>query len=367
MTAIDDDRKKPTIPQYGPILLSRVRFLGDVILTTPLIRAIKKAFPQERLGYMTEFPYSQLLEQNAYLDEIIVFDRIRYRQLNPVRSLFEQYAFIKHLRRHEFNVAIDLFGIPRTAFLLWASGANIRVGIDKRGRRQFYTHRIPNKKNPMDAIEFHLQSLDLLGIPRDGKKTEIFVSPDEEKWAGEFLPGLGLELDRPIIGVHPGATWPAKIWLADRFAELINRLVTKLNLQVLITTAPGDEDRNKKIAQSSKSGVVVANVLNLRQLAATLKQLDAFVCNDCGPMHLAVALGTPTVAIFGPGEPEIWFPYPVDKGNRWVHKEMDCSRCHKDLCDKMDCMRAIEVEDVLKATLAVLPGSAKAFNHLKEF
>lgn len=336
------------------ILLSRVRFMGDVILTTPLIRAVRKANPLGFLGYLTEPPYADLLRYNRNLSKVLVYDRLGYKKLNWIKRAGAELAFISQLRQEGFNVAIDLFGIPHTAFLMWASGAKIRVGLDKRGRRPFYTHPVPDDRRPMDAIEFHLRSLDLLGIPRAGKKTEVFTTPQEDEWARGFLRGHGFNLNYPIVGVHPGATWPAKIWLAERFVEFINRLRQETEAQVLITSAPGDEARSQALGSKCSSDVVVSEVLNLRSLAAVLKQLTLFVSNDCGPMHLAVATDTPTIGIFGPGEPEIWFPYDPAEGHRFIHKQIDCSRCHKDLCERMDCMRAIQAEDVLRVTLELL-------------
>lgn len=340
--------------KYSSILLSRVRFMGDVILTTPLIRAVRKANPLCYLGYLTESPYADLLCHNHHLNKVLVYDRLGFKKLKLIPQARAELAFIGQLRQEGFHVAIDLFGIPHTAFLMWASGAKIRVGLDKRGRRPFYTHPVPDDRRPMDAIEFHLRSLDLLGIPRAGKKTEVFTTHQEDEWARGFLRAHGFNLDYPIVGVHPGATWPAKIWFADRFVEFINRLCQETEAQVLLTSAPGDEARSQAIGARCNSGVVVSEVLNLRSLAAVLKQLTVFVSNDCGPLHLAVATDTPTIGIFGPGEPEIWFPYDPADGHRFIHKQIDCSRCHKDLCERMDCMRAIQAEDVLRVTLELL-------------
>ncbi|NIA29093.1 MAG: hypothetical protein GWP06_04160, partial [Actinobacteria bacterium] len=252
----------------------------------------------------------------------------------------------KKLLSTKFDLAIDLFGNPRSALLTWLSRAKMRIGGDFRGRRHFYTHRIGDDGLPKTAIDFHLRYLLPLRIDVVVDDPVVFVTPGEEKGARSYLEKKGFDLNRKIIGIHPGATWPVKRWLPERFAQLTNELAAR-GLQILFTIAPGEEALLHSVIEQCTFSPILPDVLSLRELAAVLKIIDVYVSNDCGPMHLAPAVGTPTVGIFGPGEPDIWFPYKREKGHRLVYKEIDCSHCHLDFCDKMDCMRAITVGDVL--------------------
>jgi len=331
---------------FRRILVSRLRFMGDVILTTPLVRALRKNFPQAHLAYLTEKTYASLLLHNPHLDEIIPFDREGFAKSNPIISAWAQARFFHDLRKKHFQVGIDLLGIPRSALLLWVSGAPCRIGGDFRLRRHLYTKRIKDDGQKKSAIEFHLQSLKALGLSEDGYRTEVFTTAAEEAWAQSYLREKGLDQSWPIIGLHTGATWPAKMWLWERFAELALRMRQELGARVILTQGPGEAELVAEIAAAVGDGIVTCELLNLRQLAALLKQLDLYVSNDCGPMHLAVAVGTKTIGIFGPSEPDIWFPYDRQNGHVAIHKNLPCHPCHQDFCEIMECMKEIQVGDV---------------------
>ncbi len=338
------------------LLLSRLRFMGDVILTTPLIRALKNGMPQARLLYMTEPPFTELLENNPYLDRIIPFDRNYFDRLPPLRSLVEQIRFFKKLKREKCSVSVDLLGLPRTAFQLYLSGAPIRIGGDYRYRKHLYTHLFPVSRNAWrTAIDFNLNILKFFGLPSDSTRTEVFLREGEKAWAADYLKLHGFDLNRPIVGLHPGGTWPAKLWPWERFAELAIRLNQELGVQVFLTGGPKDQEILDEVKKKTGDAAFRGEVFNLRQLAALLNQFSVFVSNDCGPMHLAPAVSTPTIGIFGPGEPDIWFPYSKSDGHRFIYKHVSCSPCHYDFCpiDHI-CMTSIAVEEVFEAVRQTL-------------
>ncbi len=329
------------------ILISRLRFLGDVVLTTPLISALRTAYPDAHLTYLAETPYQEILYHHPDLDCIIGLDR---------SQISDQLRVMHYLISHRFDIAIDLFGNPRSALLTWLSGAGLRIGGDFRGRKYAYTHRISARKGKdPTAVEFHLQYLAPLNLPpHPPARAKIRVLPEEAAWARDYLNNAGYQPGNTLVGIHPGATWPAKRWFPERFAQLVRRLSQRPGTQIILTMGPGEQERVETIIQQSDSPVLTPKLLNLRQLAAVLSQLDVYVSNDCGPMHIAPAVDTPTVGLFGPGEPHIWFPYSPKQGHRLVHPELDCSYCHQDHCEKMDCMAAISVQNVYDAVLEAL-------------
>ncbi len=333
------------------VLLSRLRFMGDVILTTALIRALKKGLPGTRLLFMAEPPFVSLLENNPYVDERIAFDRKYFDGLPPVKSLVEQARFFKYLRSQKCDVAVDLLGLPRTALQLYLSGAPVRIGGDYRYRKHLYTHIFPvSRQYWRTAIDFYLNVLKFFDLPADGTRTEVFLRESERAWAAGYLETHGFDLSRPIVGLHPGGTWPAKLWPWERFAELAIRLAGELKVQVFLTGGPKDQEILDKVKEKAGEAAFRGELLDLRQLAAVLSKFSVFVSNDCGPMHLAPAVGTPTIGIFGPGEPDIWFPYSESDGHRLIYKKAPCSPCHKDFCpiDHI-CMTSISVDEVFEA------------------
>jgi len=331
------------------ILLSRLRFMGDVILTTPLIRQLKKTFPDARLSYLTQEAFAPLLLHHPQLDEVIPF--------STRGRLIEQARFYRQLRQRRFDLAIDLFGNPRTALMTWATGAAIRVGGDFRGRGKLYNVRVPAPPVEPHALDFHWRSLAALGIEKGDDRTEIFVTPAEKKWARECLTGFKIDLSRPVVGLHPGATWPNKRWPEKYFAELALQLFKK-DLQVLITQGPGEESIAQEViwrtsAQQRNATIVLLPVLSLRQLASVQQQMRVFVSNDCGVMHLAVAVGTPTIGLFGPSQPHIWFPYDQTAGHLALWQPIECRPCHRNFCPlgHLDCQNKLEPERVFAAVM----------------
>jgi predicted lipopolysaccharide heptosyltransferase III len=332
------------------ILVSRMKFIGDVVLTTPLIRSLRDAFPGATIAYLGEKEAVSLLEHNPFLDEIIPFDFQR-----PV--LLEQMRVVRRLRSRKFTLAIDLFGNPRTALLTYLSGARVRVGPDRKGRGALYTVRIRDDGKAKSAIEFHNQSLRALGVTPTAARTEIFLTPAEREAGHSRVEELAGGRRR-VVGIHPGATWPAKRWLAERFAGLADALV-RGGAAVVLTGGARDAGTIEEVRAASERAHPAVLNFPLRMLAAVIASCDVFVSNDAGPLHIAAAVGTPAVGLFGPGEENIWFPYRAEDGHRALRKDVPCHPCHLDFCNRtgdgyMECMKLLGLPEVLVAVENVL-------------
>lgn len=337
---------------YRRILLSRMKFIGDIVLTTPVIRSVRNAYPDAFIAYLGEKNAVSLLEKNPCLNEVIGFDFSK-------PGVVEQTRVALLLRRRRFDLAVDLFGNPRTALLTRLSGAPVRVGPERKGRGRLYTIQVRDDEKPKSAIAFHNQYIAAAGIPPTASRTEIFLSDDERREARIYLQWLGegtgrFDMAKPMIGLHPGATWPAKKWLPERFAELADIITAKFNGQVIVTAGPDDGEVIATMMKHAFSPIKVIKALPLRQLAAVMSHCTAFVSNDAGPMHIAAALGIPTIGLFGPGEEDIWFPYDPAGGNAALRKDVPCHPCHLDFCNRqgngfMECMKLLEVSDVFRA------------------
>ena len=342
-------------PPFRRVLITRMKFIGDVILTTPIIRSLRAALPSAYIAYMGEKEAVSLLEHNPYLDEVIPFDF-------SVPSIIEQTRVGLLLRRRRFDLVIDLFGNPRSALLTYLSGAQTRVGLDRPGRGKLYTVRIQDVKKPKTAIGFHEQFLRALGIPTTTARTEIMLTDEERRNAARLLASLEGrapigDAPPPVIGIHAGATWPAKMWLPDRFGELAAMICSKLGARVVLTAGPKDKETIARVMAVAGSSALALPVLTLRQLAAVIAQCSVFVSNDAGPMHIAPAVGVPTIGLFGPGEEEIWFPYLRAEGHLALRMDVPCHPCHLHVCNRpgdqyMECMKLLTVEEVSEAVKA---------------
>jgi lipopolysaccharide heptosyltransferase II len=307
---------------------------------------MREAYPEAHIAYLAEREAASLLEHNPYLNEIISYDM--------KKNVFSQMLFYIRLRNRRFDLAIDFFGNPRTALLTYATGARVRIGLDGRTRSGLYTHRIKDDGRPKTAIQFYFQFLQALGVEPASTKTQIFLTEDEQREARIYLQWNGVDVARPIVALHTGASWPAKVWPPERFAELADQIIARLSAQVILTQGPKDHQIVSDVSRRCVGSVKVLDSLPLRQLAAVLSHANVCVANDSGPMHIAVAVGAKTIGIFGPGEENIWFPYDSAAGHIALCRDVWCHPCHLDFCDKrgddyMKCMSLLEVGEVFRA------------------
>lgn len=331
------------------ILVSRLRFIGDIVLTTPVLEVLREKFPDASIDYLGEREGVTLLQGNPYLNEIIPYDF-------SAQEVKEQIRIVSILRRKKYDVAIDLFGNPRSAIAIFLSGAKIRIGGNFGWRRRLFTHPIAIKER-MTAVAFHLKYLAPLGIQEKYRQPKIFLKDDEVRDAEKFLRSLGVQNSKPLVGLHIGATWPAKIWLTEYFARVAELFVNDLDAQVIVTYGSKDTSYFGKFLSDVRVKFTEIKPMELRRLAAVIAKCDVYVSNDAAPMHISAAVGTRTIGIFGPGEPDIWFPYDEKLGHFAFHKNAPC--CHRDYCelkgeDYMRCMKAIKPEEVFETVKRIL-------------
>ncbi|KAA3661393.1 MAG: glycosyltransferase family 9 protein [Calditrichaeota bacterium] len=335
------------------ILICRLRHLGDVIVSTPLIDAIRSAFPNAHISYLTEEKFAPILKNNPALDEIIAVKTIRVPFESRRQAFKRQLSLISRLRDQNFDIVIDLFGSYRSALYTFLSGANVRICGNPKVKRIFYTHFQKNVLPQESIVLRYLKSLHFLGIEPNKQKPHIFLTRDEKDFAFNYLRSKGLDPHQPIIGLHPGATWPTKIWDYTNYSQLAQKL-SREGFQVFVTCRPGEEHITRKIAGGWIGPVIIGDVLPVRQLAAVIRHFLIHVSNDCGVMHLSAAVGTSTFGIFGPSEPKVWFPYAQSDGHKAFWKEIDCRPCFTKECAKGTgaCMVAIDYMNVFNEIIA---------------
>lgn len=328
-----------------------MKFIGDVVLTTPIIRSVRATYPDAYIAYLGDEEAVSLLEHNPFLNDVIPFD---FSKL----AVLEQSRVTLLLRKRKFDAVVDFFSNPRSSLLSYLSGARIRIGGDFGTRGKLFTHRLRDDGKPKTAIEFHYQYVKPLGVEPQSWKTEIYLTDHELRESKIYFRWQDIDLSRPIVGLHPGATWPAKMWPADRFAELARLLAGELGVQVLITQGPRDAEVSQEVGRKAGGAAKIVSVLGLRQLAAILSHCSVYVVNDSAPMHISVAVNTPTIGIFGPGEENIWFPYQLpyyenSAGHISLRKDVVCHPCHLNVCNRegtgyMECMRLLTAREVFE-------------------
>lgn len=317
------------------ILLIRLSSLGDIVLTSPAIRAIRKHFPDAYIAMLVGKQYFDLVSENPYLDEIIPFDK-----RTQGKDSTEMFRVIRELRRREFELTIDFQRKFRTSLLAYLSGAEERVGYHNPSGLMC-TIPVPETSDK-HAVDLNLELVEKIGVRTNKRKPEMFISQSDRDFALNTLPEKRLR-----IGLFPGAGWELRKWMPERFAEIANRCIDNFEAEIVIFGGLKERELVRYIASLvKKEAVTFAGGIKLRQLAALIERCSLFISNDTGPMHVSVAMETPTVALFGPGNP-IKFQ-PIGEQHKMIRHYFPCSPCKQftNKCKDNICMKSITVDEV---------------------
>lgn len=343
-----------TVPQLGRlrrILIIKPSSLGDIVHALPVLAALRRAAPRAHIAWLVNSNFAPLLQGHPLLSETILFDRAGYGEMLARSSVWGEFGdFVLHLRRRRFDLVIDLQGLFRSAFLTYASGARRRVGFAD--GREFaplaYNLRVHCPRELRHAVDRNLRIAAALGLDATAPEFPLGLRLHEMTAAQGMLNyAAGGPIDR-FIAVVPGARWSTKQWRADRLAELIDRLHADGRPPcVLLGSADERAAAEEIVRRSSAPTLNLVGRSNLRELAALLHLSERVICHDSGPMHLAAALGKPTVALFGPTDPRRCGPYHPRA--RVVQTRIACAPCYLRTCSHHSCMERLSVDTVLEA------------------
>ncbi len=337
-----EDRK-----QVDRILVRGVNWVGDTILTYPAVENLKKLFPRSHVAILIANDLVDLWKTFPHVDEIIPFQAKK-----GFKSIWEDLNLCQVLKERSFDLAVILPRSFRSAFQMYLARIPMRIGYRDEGRSLFLTHGIPRKERLLHThrIHYYLNLLTSLGSVEACPLPRIFLREEDRKWAEGMLENAGLVDGRPLIGMNAGATYGlAKCWYPDRFGELGKRLFRNWKSSILLFGKEGERSIAQEILGHFRgSGIDLTGKTNLLQLAALLERCRVLVTNDTGTMHVATAVGTPVVALFGSTDPTTTGPW--GDGHTVVKKDVPCSPCLKRVCPTDHrCMELITVEDVEEA------------------
>jgi lipopolysaccharide heptosyltransferase II len=320
------------------ILIIKLRAIGDVLLSTPVAGNIKKHFPDSRIDFLVESFAADVIRGNPWVSNVVTFDRRKDSSI----------GLLQRVRKGEYDLVIDLFCNPRSAAITKFSGARYRAGFPFRFRRYAYNLEIPPRSNEVHNIDFNLDALRHLGIPIEDSAPFFPVRNEAKQFAREWFETNGIEKEK-IIGLNPGGGWYTKKWGTDHFAVLGDALAQKYNAAIMIVWGPGEEQDAINIRKKMKQPALIAPLTNLQELGALLQDCLFVVSNDSGPMHIAAALGVPTLGIFGPTSPRLQGPF--GEQSSWVRNEgLECLECNLTKCSIGNiCMTQLDVHRVVSA------------------
>jgi heptosyltransferase-2 len=333
------------------LVLALNKGIGDAILYEPALRSLRKSYPFSQIAIVVNPYVSEVVKRYEYLDEIIVYD-----ETGKHRGLLEKFKFVRILRRKRFDVAIDFLHNNTLPILCYFSGAKHLVGFDIGKRGMVFNHRVQVDLENKHAVELSLELVKAVGAKIEYVRLELASYANEQNFASEFLRRRGIRETDLLIGFHPGARDDIdemdKRWPVRKYAELADILAEQYGAKVIVFGGSREIQLGQEISRNTYSRPIMAiGETTIGESIALIERCDMLICNNSGLMHIAVALGVPTISFAGGVRLERWRPY----GDASLHKVVlkpGCEICRGVLCETkgQKCLEQISVSDVLKIT-----------------
>lgn len=345
--------------------------IGDVLFTTPVIKAIKNSYPGSFIGYWCNERVKPILKDNPCIDKIFALSRGDIKRIyhqSRWQGITKFLSLLRNIKREHFDISLDFSLDHRYGLTSKLLGIKKRLGYNYKKRGRFLTDKIDIAGyQDKHVVEYYLELLKLLDINPQDEKPELYITEQDKKRAFDLLQSKGIDNKDLVIGIAPGAgeSWGKdarlKHWPAEKFARLADRLISELGAKILIL---GDKTE-RAIADTIKNTmrnkpIDLAGETNLEELIAIINNLHILVTNDGGPLHIAVALNKKTVSLFGPVDPKVYGPYPFNERLHIVlRRTLDCSPCYRNFrlsrCrSNRECLEKIDVDEVFNAVVNLL-------------
>lgn len=345
------DPKRPEFRPIGSmpqsILVIQTAFLGDAVLTTPLLNTLRTQWPGAAITVLATPETQDVFARNAGVKDVILYDkRGKDKGFGALKRL------VQALRARHFDLAILPHRSFKSALMAWAAGIPRRVGFSASQGRWLLTDVVPFEWGVHD-VDRNLKLLGALGLSESAPVLQMSPDPAAADAVRERLVKAGIRPGDRLVGIHSGSVWPTKRWLPERFAAVADRLMRELGARVVFVGGPKDRAATEALMASlSQPALNWVGETSLKELVAVIARCDAFLTNDSGPMHIAVACGVPTTAIFGPTTKELGF-FPYGPGHKVIERDLSCRPCglhggKECPLGHFNCMRSISVDDVFK-------------------
>lgn len=339
------------------ILIVKLSAIGDVLHTLPALCALRRHWPRARIDWVVEAAAADLLRGHPDLDRLIVSRRRAwFRGLGDrgrrQAAVDGMRRFVAALRRTRYDLVLDFQALLKSALVVALARGRSRVGFDRGLAHMEHSYHVLDRRIAPPSMEVHALDRNLvmiraLGVPVRRVEYRLTPGPPAERAVDRLLEGLDRRRG-PLVAVNPVAQWPTKLWPEERFAALADRLGARYDAQVVFTGGPGDRGVVGRIAAAmGRPAHDLVGRTSLRELAALYRRARCVISTDTGPMHLAAAVGTPTVALFGPTAP--WRTGPHGPGHQVLRAPAPCAPCFKRRCPSGGCMDRIPVDRVMDA------------------
>jgi predicted lipopolysaccharide heptosyltransferase III len=347
------------LPESARVLFIRLRNLGEAVLDTANLRALKRYRPDLQITTLVEAIYTDLYEADPDLAAI----PLTRGQQDKRSSLTSRLRILQEIRQHKFTAVVNLHGGPTSAQLTFLSGAKYRVGAVHFRSSYAYNLRVPPAEEILGRADLHSVESQFgwfkwLGLPHERPApTQLFVAPNQRAAARAQLQAAGIRLDEPYAVLAPTNEFYTKRWLPDRYAAIAERLRAR-GYQIVLTGAPTAEQiaQVASVQAATAHSFAALTSLSIGELMAVIAEASLFVGNDSGPAHIAAAVQTPLVVLFGPASAVRWRPWAESRAEL-VQNPFACNPCAMYTCTEYaepECIRSISIEQVMQAIDTVL-------------
>ena len=332
------------------ILIIRFSSLGDIVLTSPVIRSLKQKFPKSQIFFLTKSRYHDLLKNDPNIFSLIEFDpKEKHKGISGFLKLVEE------LKTFNFDLVVDLHANLRSFLIRHLLKTKLKIKYNKRWFTRFLlVHFKFIHVKSIHTVDSYLKALKKIGVNSSEKDPEIFLDQESENFLKDFLVEKNIEKDNIMVGIHPGARWKTKRWNEEKFTQICRILNQKPKVKIILFGDRNDQELIEKISSPALNRKLFKAVnLPLNKFMSLIKRCDCFITNDSGPMHIASALGVPVVAIFGPTHTKLGFS-PLGPESMVLTANVKCSPCSlhgEKKCHKKSrlCMDFIQPEMVTDA------------------
>lgn len=344
--------------------------IGDVLFTTPVIRALKRQYPDVFIGYWSNSRVKPVLESHPYVNKIFAFSRGDLKKIFQESFFKGAWSTIKlawQIRKERFDICLDFSLDHRYSLFAKIIGIRQRIGFNYKGRGRFLTKRIDLAGyQDKHVVEYYLDLLEFLNIPVTDKSLYLAVSAQSQKRALDLLTAAGIQENDLIIAIVPGAggSWGKdsayKHWPPLKFAQVADRLAAGFRAKIIILGDESEREIAEVIVHVMRNKPVdLTGKTSLEILPAVIKNCNLLITNDGGPMHVGVALGIKTVSIFGPVSELVYGPFPDNFKHVVLKQDMPCRPCYNNFrlnsCDKnRECLKSVSVDAVFEAVVKLL-------------
>ncbi len=332
------------------ILIVKLSAIGDVIHTLPSLAELRRLYPEAHITWVVEEAAADLILGHPHLDDVLVSRRKRWikdlQSGKVAAALRDAQLFIRRLRRRRYDLVIDFHGLLKSAVVVFLSGGKRKLGYDSWQEMSglFLNEKIPEDMNK-HAVDRYLDFLRYLGADVGKAEFVLPLTDGTREQACRLLDQYQLA-EKSYIAVNPVAYWETKLWDNGKFAQLADAIRDQLKLDVIFTGNDG-RDAADILSRMKGKGINLGGKTSLPVLAEIYKSARAVITTDSGPMHLAAAVGTPVVALFGPTDPARTGPY--GEGHTVIRADLACSPCLLKKCPTRECMAAITPDQVFTA------------------